>query len=241
MQLAPLDILQATFSLIFVVISIIIGIKISTKYLTYKIQELLLLGIFWIGITSPWWPNVITFLLILIFNAPISIADFLIVGFAVLPITIIIGLIAFTGIMKIEKWKRSLIVFIIAIPNLGFEILLFYFYFTDLSFIATITGTFTIEYSIFSQIYFIFGLIVFLITGISFSKQLLDAGDLKDNMRGKLLLVAFISFVIGTILDFMFALTLIYVIARLILVSASFEFYMGLIFPEWTRNIFLRE
>lgn len=77
-------------------------------------------------------------------------------------------------------------------------------------------------------------------TGIVFSQNLLRSNEKQSKIKGKLLLTAFISFVAGTIIDFSLSLTITYVIARLILVSSSIEFYMGLIFPDWTKKIFIK-
>ena len=178
--------------------------------------------------------------MILWFNASVTIATFILIGFAFLPITILIGLTAFTKLLSIKARKRILILGLIAIPNIIFEILLFYFYFTDLSFIATVNDALVIKYSLFSQIYFMISLLVFLVTGIVFSQNLLRSNERQSKIKGKLLLTAFISFVAGTILDFSLSLTITYVIARIILVSSSIEFYMGLIFPEWTKKLFFK-
>lgn len=241
MTIGTLDILQATFSLIFIIVSIVIGLKILWTYFEHKKYQLILLGLFWIGVTVPWWPNAITFLMVMLFNAPVTIKTYFILGFAFLPITVIIGLIGFSSLLSIGKIKRYFIIFVFAGLNLGFEILFFYFVLTDVSFIATFSGIFTVEYSIFSQIYFIFCLIVFLFTGVFFSKDCLRSDDPETKIKGKFLLVAFISFVAGTILDFVLTFTLTYIIARSILVSSSLEFYIGLIFPDWAKRLFFKE
>jgi len=115
--------------LIFVAISIIIGLKITAKYFKFKKQEFLLLGLFWIGLTTPWWPNVITFTLILLFNAPVNIKNFVIIGIALLPPTIICGLYSFTKLLIMDDRNRKLILAIIGIPNIIIEVLFIYFLF----------------------------------------------------------------------------------------------------------------
>ena len=48
MALEQIEILNGIFSLIFVVISTYIGIRIASKYLKYKQNELILVGFTWI-------------------------------------------------------------------------------------------------------------------------------------------------------------------------------------------------
>ncbi|MFX1497774.1 MAG: hypothetical protein ACFFBH_09625 [Promethearchaeota archaeon] len=56
-----------------------------------------------------------------------------------------------------------------------------------------------------------------------------------------MLLTAFISFTIGTVLDFPISTTPIYIIARLILLSSSIEFYIGFLLPERIKKLILKD
>ena len=65
MALNPLDILNGVFSLIFVVISLFIGLVILTRYFKYKERIYFLVGATWIFISEPWWPSCVSFLVAL--------------------------------------------------------------------------------------------------------------------------------------------------------------------------------
>ena len=81
-----------------------------------------------------------------------------------------------------------------------------------------------------------------LITGILFGKASLKVDDAEIKLKGTLLILAFISFVLGAILEILSGLSIvILIIARLILISSSFEFYGGFILPEWMKTLFLRK
>jgi len=55
MALEPLDIVNGTFGLLFVVISIILGVIIVLKYFKTKDKNFLLVGFTWIFLISGWY------------------------------------------------------------------------------------------------------------------------------------------------------------------------------------------
>ena len=237
MVLDALEILHGSFTIVFVFISVILGIRIASRYRKIKRTEFLLFGIFWAGMVSPWIPNVITFIMVLATGGTIDIAIYVVIGIAFLPITITIGLIAFLKVLPITKKQKKTLFIIDVCANIAYEIYFFIFLFIDLSFIASYQEIFLMDWSIPSQIYFIFSLIVFLLVGIPFSRVSLRSEDPNIHMKGRFLLIAFISFSVGTVLDFAIPSPIIYLVARLILLSSSFEFYIGLVLPQWVKKI----
>jgi len=241
MALTPIEILHSSFSLVAIVISILIGLIIISKYFKFKQINILLIGIFWTGLTFPWLPTVITFVMMLTVGFGLSIEWFILIGIVILPITVLCGLTAFTRLLGVRKKKRRLILLSVLVFNLVFESLIFYFLFTDVTVIATLEDVLTIQWSIFSQIYFIINLILFLVTGVLFSKRSLQSESREIRFKGKLLMAAFISFTIGTVLDFAIPNPLTYIIARLILLSSSIEFYIGFLLPERIKRLLFKE
>jgi len=241
MDLNLLEILHGSLTIVFVAISIIIGIKIILKYFEVKKSEFLLFGIFWIGMTTPWWPNIITFILVLVTGGSIDIAIYVLLGIAFLPITITLGLIAFLKVLPLTKKNKKIFFIVDVSANIAYEIYFFIFLFVDLSLIAEYSDIFILEWSITSQIYFIFSLVVFLLVGIPFSRVSLHSKDPQIKIKGKFLLIAFISFATGTVLDFAIPSPIIYLIARLILLSSTIEFYIGLMLPKWAKKILKME
>ncbi len=229
------------FTLIFVIISIITGAIIISKYFKLRKSQFLLFGLFWIGLTTPWWPTIIIFIMTLFTTAPVSIEAFIVFGIAFLPITIVLGLIAFLKVLPMKKRTKTIILILNLSINIFYEIFFFIFVFTDISMIAEPgTSTFMIKWSVPSQIYFIVSLLFFLYVGLSFSISSIKEQDEVISLKGKFLLVAFLSFTIGTVLDFAIPMTLIYVIARIILFTSTLEFYIGLMLPKFIEKIFLK-
>lgn len=235
-------------TILFVVISIIIGLLIITKYREKKRQEFLYFGLFWAGMTTPWWPQVAIFITYLFTGAIIEMDFWVILGVAFLPFTVIIGVMAYLIVLPINPDKRKIIKVITYTPNVIYEIFLIL-----AVILGRITewvadhnpmaegGEFLIKWSLFSVPYFILSLIFFLIFGIWFSRLSMEAENPELKLRGKFLFIAFISFAVGTMIDFIIPNTTVYLIARLILLSSTIEFYFGLILPKMVSKIFLKE
>ena len=241
MVLNELEILHGSLTILFVVISIILGIRIMSRYFERKRIEFLLFGIFWCGMVTPWIPNIITFIMVLAIGGAIDIAIYVVIGIAFLPIAITIGLIAFLKVLPLSKRNKKIFFIIDVSANIAYEIYFFVFLFIDLSFIASYQEVFIMDWSIPSQIYFIFSLIVFLLVGIPFSRISLRSEDPDIHMKGRFLLIAFLSFTIGTVLDFALPNPITYLIARIILLSSSLEFYIGLVLPKWVKKLLKME
>ena len=73
MALELVDFLQGSFSLIFVLISVYIGISILLKFFKYKSRLYILVGISWIGVANPWFPDSISFVLNILFQESLAI------------------------------------------------------------------------------------------------------------------------------------------------------------------------
>jgi hypothetical protein len=241
MALTPIEILHSSFSLVAIIISILIGLIIISKYFKFKQRNILLIGIFWTGLTFPWLPTVITFIMLLTVGYGLPVEGYILIGIVILPITVLCGLTAFTSLLGVKRTKRRLVLLSVLAFNLVFESLIFYFLFTNVDVIATLTDPLTIQWSVFSQIYFIINLVLFLVTGILFSKKSLQSESREIRFKGKLLMAAFISFTIGTVLDFAIPNPLTYIIARLILLSSSIEFYIGFLLPERIKRLLFKE
>jgi hypothetical protein len=74
---------------------------------------------------------------------------------------------------------------------------------------------------------------MFLITGIIFAIKSMRLDDPEVQWKGRFLLLAWISFGIGAILDASLPLNaLTIIIIRLILISSAIEFYFGFFLPK---------
>ena len=240
MELEFLEIVQGCFSLIFVVISIIIGIKLIFKYFEKKNRELYLVGITWIGISTPWMGGSISFIMFLLIDSLLSDEIRFIIGNVFIPAVVVIWLIVFTDLFYKKQQKYILIIF--SVLGICFEIVFFIFLFTDPSLIGTFVGPFRASYTPFIRIIMAFYASVALITGVIFALKTIKADiSLEANLRGKFILIAFPSFAVGSILDVLIPITPITIITRLILISSALEFYCGFSLPKFIKRHFLEK
>ena len=245
-----MDILQGLGSLIFVVISLILGLIILSKYRKFKSRLYILVGISWIGVANPWFPDSISFLMNLIIQESLNIRWYFIIGNVFIPIALLAWIIAYTDM--INKKAQTFAVILTIILSLAFEFTFFLLFFVDLGLIGTINQTrpFTVDFGIFIIAYLVIIIFVMLITGLIFAQNSIKSENREVRLKGKLLRAAFITFTIAAILDASLGmifedptdplLAITVIIVRILLIFSALEFYGGFLLPQWMKKIFLR-
>ena len=242
MSLDLLDIINGTFSLTFVVISLIIGFLILSRYFKYKEKIYFLVGMTWILISEPWWPSSLSFLVSLNNGEGLTPALYFLVGNTLVPLAIALWLIAFTEFILTEKRKIILIAF--SVLGILFEIIFFILLYVNPNLIGTLTGTppVDVSYKSFIMIFLLFFILIVVITGLFFARLSLKSKDKEVNLKGKLLVVAYITFLIGSILDSSLPLNELTVIfTRLLLIVSAICWYGGFLLPKWMKKLFLKK
>ena len=240
MTLTLLETLNGTFSLIFVLISLLVGLFIASKYFQLKNRTLLLVGITWIGLTTPWLPSTVSFIVYLITTTSLSPAIYFTIGNIASPLILVIWILAFTDLKYTDKQKLLVIIYIII--GIAYEVYLVYFLFADPNVIGELTGIFDVTYKGVVLIFALFIVINMLVTGILFGRESLKSKDSIVQLKGKFLIVAFISWCIGAIMDAALPLNIVTLtIARIILISSAIEFYIGFILPRFVKDLFVKE
>jgi hypothetical protein len=122
------------------------------------------------------------------------------------------------------------------------------FLFTNKDFIVAglIPELYSVNWNLFIQLFQIILIIIVLVTGIIFARESLGSENKEIHLKGKFLIIAFISFVGGAVLEVFFTIRtlpgLIFkIISRLILMSSSIEFFIGYIMPERFKRFFIKE
>jgi len=238
--LSPLESLQGFLTVIFVSISIILGIKIILKYFEFKRIELLLVGISWICLISPYWPDAISFLMIITTGKAINTNLYILIG------NLFIAPIHITWMYVISdflyKEKKKIIMIIFSAEAIVFEIAFLIIYSIDPSLLATQIGPFSMDWSPFIMIYLLISISLFCCTGLLFAKRSLQSKDETIRLKGKFLVLAFIVFTIGILLEVLIdtPTEISEVIVRIFVITAAFAFYIGFIMPEKIKNLFIK-
>ncbi len=235
MELSTVEFISGLFSIIIVIISIIVGLKIASKYFEYRQKTFVLVGVTWIGVVTPWYPSSVSFILVLTTGAPLNPELYFILGISLLPFFMIVWLTAFTEFLYKDKQKMILLLF--SITAVIFESIFFYFLFADPSQIGELTGPVNVEYKSFVLFYILFLIVILEMTGILFARESLRSEKPENKLKGKLLILAFLTYAVGGLVDAILPIHIAtVVIMRLLVLTSTIEFYWGFYLPEWIEK-----
>lgn len=243
MTLTPLDILNGSLGLALVLISIILGLIVLSKYWTNKNKNFFLLGFSLIFFTAGWWGSSTSFIIALIFNNEgLALEIIMLLNFVPLPIGLLCWSGFYTNVLMKDKQKLFLVIML--------SITIFFYSFFVATLIIDVNSAAikispvdtTAGPNKFLSYYLIIFIVVLLLTGLHFSLQTMKYDDVEMKIKGKFLLLAFPSFAIGGLLDSTLPSSEITLILfRLILISSIIEFYIGYLLPNWIKKRVIKE
>jgi hypothetical protein len=239
MALSILDYLNGLFSLLLVLISVIVAIQILSKYFRYKEKAFIYVGLTWIGVITPWFPSSIGFIYYLITLQPLPDIIYILLGLLVIPVMMIVWIYGFTNYLINKHQKILLPIYIIV--GIIFEIYLLTGLFGNYeSFIGIKDGILDISYSNPIKIFLLLYVISFLISGLLFGRISLKSENREIRLKGIFLIVAFIFYFTGALIDAAIPLTPgLLVITRIILIVSAILFDIGFFFPKFIKKLFL--
>ena len=103
--------------------------------------------------------------------------------------------------------------------------------------LGTTASPVDIDFGPIGQVFLAYILVVFLITGFVFAIKTLKIDDPKPKLRGKFLLIAFLLFLTGAILE----LIIYSIINKIFILSSAIIFYIAFVMPEKIEKIFLKK
>ncbi len=241
-----------------ILIFIIIGMKIISKYIEHKRIELISVGMAWILISSTSWDNMYYFIYVLLFGEPSELMfAFFIHTFRLgAPLALLLWMYSFTKLVPRSKKNQMIIVSIyIAIQILAviMYILALITEFSDI-FGAANEELFIVIYYQYLTIFLMVLMISILTTGILMAKSASKSGDPRAKLKSKFLLIAFIIVTIGAIISQIAlaasgqegvydqyhiapSIALIFVISHVFITLSGFLFYFGFFMPERIYNL----
>ncbi len=249
------DILQGSLSLIFVLISFIIGISIISKYGKIKNRLYLLVGLCWLTLSTLWLPEALSFLMSLSIQQTLAKEWYFIIGNAFVPVALICWVVAYTDM--INKEKQKIAVALILIFSIVFEGLFFYYFFLGIDFIGEINPLrpFSADLEYFLIILLSISFLILFVSGLKFAGKSIRSENKEVRLKGKLLQFAFTGFTIAALLEktarsiligkdsvfpdpTILLLSVMLVVVRLLLISSTVAFYGGFLLPRWMKKIF---
>ena len=238
--LGELDILHGTFTLMFVILSIIIGIVILLHAISLKRRELISVGLTLALLSSAWYQSAFAFLFYILFDYKIGTFTYLFIGNFFLPIVMICWMYMFLEFGYPHLKKRIMI--LVLIICILYEIFLVIFLFTDPSIIGTRIGLFYYAPNLYALVFQISSILIVIITGILFSIKSIKSADAKIAWKGRLFLLAILCFAAGAILDMGITINpILLVIDRIILMTSAVLFYLGFLLPDSIAKLLNKE
>lgn len=227
--------ISAVLALVFVSISTLVGILLIAKYFKSKDKTLIYVGLAWIIIVEAWMPSAVNLIYMLATRISLSYQIRALIGNLFIPFGLILWTLVFTELV-FNKYRKYLLI-LFSIFGIVFEIILFYAILTDISLIIIIPShDLNMNYKLLWTIFQIIFSVITLVSGLAFSWKSIKHDNPEIKLRGKILFIAFISFLIGALLG----IVDLPVPGNIIMITSSIEFYIGYILPDWVKNRFIK-
>lgn len=246
MDMDILNILQGILSTIYISITLIIILILLNKYRKFREFNIILVSIAIFGLISPYLPDSIIFITILLSNGIwsqetyLSLLKILVLIVSLISTISLIGWIFLITNLRVFKYKIPILIF--GLIYIGvFAILFIAGALIDFTFIGYFYGPFDYQWGLITTVYYLILISIILITGISFARKSIRVEDKEIRLKGKMILLAILSFVIGALIPFLLYSIVILVITRIILISCAIEFYLGFTLPEWFKRLMIKE
>lgn len=238
-ELTPLDILNGSLSIFQVIIYLIIGISLISKYSKYKSRPLLFMGITMILLTEVWFTHGLALILVLTTGSGLSPQTFFIISYTLVPWAMVCWMIVITELMYKELQKGILSIYVIF--GIIFEILFFTILFIDYRLIGELYTPVEVHNSSLMTGYLLIILINVFITGFLFFRESKKSNDPEIRLKGSLFVAGSTLFVVASILD-TFALNfVVLIIVRIVFIFSGIAVYGAFLLPDWMKKLFLKE
>jgi hypothetical protein len=223
-----------------VLIFIIAGILIASKYFKVKNKTYIWWAIGVLGMGLPWAGGGFSFLLIIFTGVPFSLSQYLFVSLFFQSITLMFWMWTITELKY--KDKQKVILGIFGVIGIIYEMYLLYYLANN----PVVIGKFIdppldINYVGLTMLYAIFLLIAVSVSLLLFVGSSLKSDQAEIRLKAIFNLLGIVSFIIGSILDGYISVNILAVfIVRILLISSAIEFYIGWILPESVKKIFIK-
>jgi len=238
-ELTSLDILNGSLSIIQVIINLIVGIKLISKYFKYKSRPLFFMGLSMILLSEVWFTHGLALILVLTTGSGLSPQMFFIIAFMLVPLAMVCWMMVITELIYKEHQKVILSIYIIF--GIIFEILFFTLLFIDYRLIGELETPVEVHTAPFMTGYLLIILINVLITGFLFFRESSKSNDPEIKLKGKLFVVSSTSFAIASILDTLALNFVALIIVRMVFIFSAVAVYGAFLLPDWMKNLFLKE
>lgn len=242
MVLADLDYLNGICSLITVFFSFLVGISILFRYAKLRKKVLLYVGLVAIGTSEPWWPHSIGFIKCVMTGSGLTPQLYFLLGNVLVPVSLLLWLMAFNN-LKFQGRQKVIPIFGLVYCVI-FEVVFFTLLLSDptASMVGVLIGDVDVQYSPTMLVLLIIALGTILSTGLIFGFESLKTDSIEIQLKGKLLIVAFIFYCSGAAIDsLILSNPLNLTVSRLLVTFSALCFYGGFMLPRWMKELLVKE
>ena len=155
MALTTVDFINGILALTFVIITIIVGLRIASKYFKYKHKTFLFIGIGWAGLSCGWWGSGFSFLYYLLTNTLLDATVYILLTIFFVPMFTFIFVYGMSELV-FRDTKKLIIRLVHFVVDVLFMIYLVVFFIIDPNQIGVKVGDFDITFNIIVTIYLLF-------------------------------------------------------------------------------------
>ena len=229
MAVTEYELIYGISTIVFIVISVFIGVKITLKYKDSRNFVFISVGLAWILLTSSWWGSAASFMYA-VFNLTIVDFWYLFLSNFFVPLALIAWFYSYLTLVHETKIKLMKYIFIIF---LVYEVIFLILLIIDTAYIGEILGVAYWKGSIFTMLFQLSSLLVAAITGIHFGTQIRKQEGKTFKTRGIFIIYAFASFLVLGLLDAIVTLdSLSLVIIRIMFVVCGVAYYFGFFYSK---------
>lgn len=240
MILGPNEFIGGLLSLLYVIVSPLMGILVMSRYFKYKEKAFIFIGLSIGAIACPWWPSAVSFLSHVLFNQLISVQLYFFLGNAFAPIFTYIWLIGMNILLFDGKNKKFLAVYAIIFSMMEIIFLL-------LLFLApTLIGDLdpfhlNVDYHGFMMIFLIMIVITIVSTGLTVAIRTMKSQNPLIKLKGRVLFFSFVIWAVAATFDSSIPMPIVgVIIVRTMLIFHTIGFYIGWIMPQFAQKFFTK-
>jgi len=231
MLLSLEEIINGALSIIFVSISLLIGLKILLKYFEHRRRELIFAALAVVLLSSIYWDYSFSFILYLTLSIKLPDQAYFAVGIPSLPWALFFWLFTLSELMF--KKQQKIVLSLYVMQTIIFEIIFFTLLIIQPSLIGTIVSIVDSEYEWFVLSYIIFLNVILIISAAVFAKNSSEFDEPIVKIKGLLILVGVLFFSIGGFSEIFSSISLVFlIVGRIIIMISGIILYVGITMPK---------
>ena len=229
------------FTLIYIIVTWLIALKMIAKYFEIKEKIFLYAGTAYSGAAIPWTGVALNFISIVFFDTIPSMELHFFVHGVIPPFTLWLWIVTNLKLSNVKPKKQKIIIGISFVITIIFQIIYISIIFTDTTILGTLINEIQVDYAPFSELYLLIMAIIMISLGIRLGLRSMKSDIKRVRLKGKLIVYSFILATFTFALEIFVPIITIIILARFLVAFTSILFYGGFVLPKWMEKLLLKE